>query len=77
MVSDSNLVIHIINTTEILAVINQFKTNIVQLEREFKELLYIELEHLKNKVNIFLSKQVEGKKSYRFGRQCTEMVSEL
>ncbi|CAD7089016.1 unnamed protein product [Hermetia illucens] len=54
IVSRSSLVVHIVNTTEILELLNNFKINVDRLDRGHKELLLNELKNLRHKVKTII-----------------------
>ncbi|CAD7089015.1 unnamed protein product [Hermetia illucens] len=63
IVSRYSLVVHIVDTTEILELLNNFEINVDRLDRGHKELLLNELKHLRHKVNTIIpgvSRQKRG-----------------
>ncbi|CAD7078670.1 unnamed protein product [Hermetia illucens] len=62
IVSKTNIILHVINTTEILDLITDFRTNADNLDGQHKDLILTELRHLINKVITLIPQETRHKR---------------
>ncbi|CAD7088708.1 unnamed protein product [Hermetia illucens] len=62
IVSKTSIILHVINTTEILNLITDFRTNAENLDRQHKDLILTELRHLTNKVRTLIPQETRHKR---------------
>ncbi|CAD7078512.1 unnamed protein product [Hermetia illucens] len=62
IVSKTSIILHVINTTEILDLITDFRTNAENLDGQHKDLILTELRHLTNKVRTLIPQETRHKR---------------
>lgn len=62
LVTESDIIIHIINTEEIMSVLNTFSSNILELETKYRDLLEHTVNHLRHVVQTIIPKERRSKR---------------
>ncbi|CAD7091062.1 unnamed protein product [Hermetia illucens] len=62
IVSKTSIILHVMNTTEILDLITDFRTNAENLDGQYRDLILTELRHLTNKVRTLIPQETRHKR---------------